>query len=354
MKKNKKSFREKLTPADCCEFARYCHDIKHIKKLDHYQQRKLLVKAKAGNKNATDKLVEANLKLVVLIIMELWQPGTPLMDLISEGNLSIYRAIKKFDLKSNYRFSTYLRHWVWGTTQNFIKSFKTVHIPFNQIEWQRNINYAEQSIMQVIGNMPSTKDVAKMLKITPEQLNRQCQKVGRITSLDTKPDFDPTFKEACFIQTISPDTHLLQSEMKENLNIILADLSGNELQVVKYYFGIEQPCALDMVDISQRKTFKISPVQVMQAKNRAYKKIEIHGLQIPALNATNEEWKKLAGILEEKELLVLKLYLGYNNQPPLSFQEISEQPIFHLSFERVRQILEKAKKKLKRRQKEFF
>ena len=278
-------------------FDKYCNEISRFPILDRKTQMDLLRK---GDRLSINKLVEANLRAIVEIALELWRPGIPLMDLIFEGNLAIYKAVEKSKTKSTTCFSTHIRKCAESVMCNFIKGFSQDSITEIQVDNVRGFDIKDQNTHYQIP--PAISDF----------------------------------------------------ENKTALYELLTELDENERKIIKSYFGIDQFCALDMMAISEQKTFKISPVQVKQINNRAYRKIKARGLKIPSQNSSLKDREKLSCFLNERELLVLGLYFGFNNQKPLDYAEIAERPIFHLSFERVRQILEKAKAKLKERQKEYF
>lgn len=245
----------------------YFNDIGNIALLSHEEEIELAKKIEIGGiqgKLAFDKLVSANLRLVVSIAKEYAKKGIPLEDLIQEGNIGLMRAAQKFEWEKGFKFSTYASWWIRQAITRFLDVKKdTIRIPIHRqqqiYKYKNEVSYLKQKL----GRNPTDAELAQSLGWTQEQLNKIRNAIIKTISLDKsygKGDSDQDYTLADFIEEDKDDNpekatynklinYQLQKDMdtfltkKENLVIRMRfgfDNNGTTqtLEEVGNYFGV--------------------------------------------------------------------------------------------------------------------
>ena len=245
----------------------YFNDIGNIALLSHEEEIELAKKIEIGGiqgKLAFDKLVSANLRLVVSIAKDYAKKGIPLEDLIQEGNIGLMRAAQKFEWEKGFKFSTYASWWIRQAITRFLDNKKdTIRIPIHRqqqiYKYKNEVSYLKQKL----GRNPTDAELAQSLGWTQEQLNKIRNAILKTISLDKsygKEDSDQDYTLADFIEEDKYDNpekatynklinYQLQKDMdtfltkKENLVIRMRfgfDNNGTTqtLEEVGNYFGV--------------------------------------------------------------------------------------------------------------------
>lgn len=245
----------------------YFNDIGNIALLSHEEEIELAKKIEIGGiqgKLAFDKLVSANLRLVVSIAKDYAKKGIPLEDLIQEGNIGLMRAAQKFEWEKGFKFSTYASWWIRQAITRFLDVKKdTIRIPIHRqqqiYKYKNEVSYLKQKL----GRNPTDAELAQSLGWTQEQLNKIRNAILKTISLDKsygKEDSDQDYTLADFIEEDKYDNpekatynklinYQLQKDMdtfltkKENLVIRMRfgfDNNGTTqtLEEVGNYFGV--------------------------------------------------------------------------------------------------------------------
>lgn len=245
----------------------YFNDIGNIALLSHEEEIELAKKIEIGGiqgKLAFDKLVSANLRLVVSIAKEYAKKGIPLEDLIQEGNIGLMRAAQKFEWEKGFKFSTYASWWIRQAITRFLDVKKdTIRIPIHRpqqiYKYKNEVSYLKQKL----GRNPTDAELTQSLGWTQEQLNKIRNAILKTISLDKsygKEDSDQDYTLADFIEEDKYDNpekatynklinYQLQKDMdtfltkKENLVIRMRfgfDNNGTTqtLEEVGNYFGV--------------------------------------------------------------------------------------------------------------------
>lgn len=212
----------------------YCADLKKIKTLPQETIKQLLPKAKQKDVNATNKILESNLKYVFKVAKSLRGRGVPLLDLISEGNLGILKAIDKFDLKQNYSFLTYANSW--------IKAFMLIKIK------------EEQKKKEMISINEFNDNFRKNIKKNEDEDNLS---INDIPIQDEEIEFD--------------------DEAKKFIDNLLKKLTKVEAQVIRMCFGFEYGKPMTMDEISE--VIGGSSERARQIKEKALKKLRCYALK---------------------------------------------------------------------------
>src|SRR5918992_595496 len=164
----------------------YLAEIGRVSLLTHADEIRLAKGIARGDKRCKDKLVEANLRLVVSIAKKYRNRGVSFLDLIQEGNLGLIRAAEKFDHTKGYKFSTYATWWIrQAITRAIADKGRTIHIPVHMVEKVNKFHRTHRRMIQVLGREPSDEEIAYELKVPVEEILRLQEISQRSISLET-------------------------------------------------------------------------------------------------------------------------------------------------------------------------
>jgi len=148
-------------PAEIDLLVQYARDVSRSRLLTRDEERELARRKDAGDEEATRRLIESNLRLVMWIARGYAAAGVPILDLIQEGNLALIHAVEKFDYKQGYRFSTYATWWIRQAVGKAVMSQKrTIRLPEWVAEQSRKVSRARAALRQRTGREPSVADLA--------------------------------------------------------------------------------------------------------------------------------------------------------------------------------------------------
>ena len=228
----------------------YFNDIGNIALLSHEEEIELAKKIEIGGiqgKLAFDKLVSANLRLVVSIAKEYAKKGIPLEDLIQEGNIGLMRAAQKFEWEKGFKFSTYASWWIRQAITRFLDVKKdTIRIPIHRqqqiYKYKNEVSYLKQKL----GRNPTDAELTQSLGWTQEQLNKIRNAILKTISLDKsygKEDSDQDYTLADFIEEDKYDNpekatynKLINYQLQKDMDTIL---TKKENLVIRMRFGFD-------------------------------------------------------------------------------------------------------------------
>lgn len=228
----------------------YFNNIGNIALLSHEEEIELVKKIEIGGiqgKLAFDKLVSANLRLVVSIAKDYAKKGIPLEDLIQEGNIGLMHAAQKFEWKKGFKFSTYASWWIRQAITRFLDDKKdAIRIPINR---QQQINKYKNEVSylkQKLGRNPTDAELAQSLGWTQEQLNKIRNAILKTISLDKsyrKGDSDQDYTLADFVEEDKYDNpekatynKLINYQLQKDMDTFL---TKKENLVIRMRFGFD-------------------------------------------------------------------------------------------------------------------
>jgi RNA polymerase primary sigma factor len=222
----------------------YLSEIARIPLLTREQEQELARRVRQGDSEAKDRMVEANLRLVVQIARRYFNRGLPLQDLIEEGNLGLLRAVEKFDPERGTRFSTYATWWIrQAVVRALANQARTIRLPVHIELLLGRYHRERQRLTQLLGRAPTVDEVARELGIAPEQL-RELEEVRR-----PPVSLDAATADSMIADKAAADT--LGSLLRERTDLatLLDDLARNEATVLRLRFGLggQEPQTLEVI-----------------------------------------------------------------------------------------------------------
>ncbi|KKR23883.1 MAG: RNA polymerase sigma factor [Candidatus Daviesbacteria bacterium GW2011_GWB1_39_5] len=253
----------------------YLRDIGKIPLLTAADEIELAKKAEKNVKAARDKLISANLRLVVSIAKKYVGRGMSLLDLIEEGNIGLMRAVDKYDWRRGYKFSTYATWWIrQAITRAIADQARTIRIPVHMVETINRFNRTQRKLMQELGREPTPEEVAKALGIA-ETKAREIIKVSQEpTSLETPVGDEEDSHLGDFIadQGLQPDEQATRELLKIHLDEVLDSLSPREKRVLQLRFGLEDGKQRTLEEVG--KEFGVTRERIRQIEAKAIRKLK--------------------------------------------------------------------------------
>lgn len=253
----------------------YLREIGQVPLLTPKDEVRLAARIKKGDKEARAQMIKANLRLVVKIAHDYSNLGLPLLDLISEGNIGLMKAVERFDPKKGGKLSTYAAWWIKQSIKRALANqAKTIRLPVHLVDKISKMKRAAHNLSEKLGREPTDEELA-------EHLDMPVAKVSQLRTISIRPasldapigeDEDTQFSEIVGDEsTADPFEMLRDKTMREEIRELIQELDPREAEILTLRFGLDgnKPLTLEQVG----KRFKVTRERIRQIQNIALAKL---------------------------------------------------------------------------------
>jgi RNA polymerase primary sigma factor len=249
-----------------------------------------------GDKAARDHMIQANLRLVVKIAMDYKDFGLPLLDLISEGNIGLIKAVERFDPRKGGKLSTYAAWWIKQSIKRALANqSKTIRLPVHLVDKISKMRRTAMQLTEALGREPTDEELAAELQIPTSKVAHLKSVSVRPASLDAPIGEDgdsSTFGEIVGDENaVSPFEGLREKNLNSDLSAMVNSLDKREAEIIKLRFGLEGRDELTLEEVG--KKFHVTRERIRQLEYLALTKMR-------KAMAKNEAVRTLDEIEQEK------------------------------------------------------
>ena len=254
----------------------YLREIGKIPLLSAEEELALAKRVVAGDKDAKDKMAEANMRLVVSIAKRYVGRGLDLLDLIQEGNTGLLRAVEKFDPDKGFKFSTYATWWIrQAITRAIADQARTIRIPVHMVETINKLLRTQRRLTQELNREPTNEEIATAMDLDVDKVEHIMKIKQDISSLDASiRDDEEESVLADFIEdedTISPEQSATNQLLKEQVKGMLGALTEREQKILKLRFGLEDGKQHTLEEVGQE--FSVTRERIRQIEAKVFRKL---------------------------------------------------------------------------------
>ncbi len=269
---------KQVTNREALSLDKYLHEIGKVPLLSPEEEVILARNIKLGDHKALETLVKANLRFVVSVAKQYQNQGLTLPDLINEGNLGLIKASERFDETRGFKFISYAVWWIrQSILQALAEQARIVRLPLNKIGSINKINKTFIKLEQDFQREPTTEEIAEILDLHPKIVEQSLNASTFHVSMDAPLKDDESTENNLYDvlindETPSPDTTLLDSSLKIEIERLLSTLNEREAEILRYYFGLNGLQGHTLEEIG--KELDLTRERVRQIKEKAIKKLK--------------------------------------------------------------------------------
>ena len=251
----------------------YFREINRYALLSREEEADLARRSRAGDRDALQRLVNANLRFVVTVAKRYVHQGLTLADLVNEGNLGLLKAADRFDETRGFKFISYAVWWIrQSILQALLDHSRLVRLPQNQTAQLLKVNRARTQLQSGGQENPTPEQIGAILGLATEDVRRSLELGGGEVALDDGEAGDRPLSET-LTDDDQPraDARLLERVLREDVRRSLAALSGREATVIVLYYGLDDDEALTLEAIGRR--LGLTRERIRQIKEKALRKM---------------------------------------------------------------------------------
>lgn len=254
----------------------YMNSIRNVPLLTKEEEKELAMRFAAGDKKAKEKLVSANLRLVVMAAKQYnLHTALPFEDLIQEGNMGLMRAVDTYDVSKGFRFSTYAMYWIkQSISRAMLNQGRAIRVPVNVLEFKSKYNKAIKALFEELGRDPSTEEVAAFMGEKVEKVKEMETLIKDPVSLNTalNDEDDGTLEDLIADPNQDRPDDRIDNELRAKaIAKVLETLTQREKEVIIARFGLNGTRAKTLEEIAA--DYKLTKERIRQIEQSALHKL---------------------------------------------------------------------------------
>ncbi|MEK6260795.1 MAG: RNA polymerase sigma factor RpoD/SigA [Planctomycetota bacterium] len=265
----------RLPPGTQTPLETYLREINETALLSAEEEKELANRIENGDSNARDRMVRANLRLVVNIARAYTNKGLPIQDLIEEGNLGLLRAVEGFDPDMNTRFSTYASYWIKQSIKRaLINTAKTIRIPAYMVELLSKWRRATAKLDGELGRVPTQEEVAKELGLPKKKLSIVKTAIHLYNMTPQTDEEDGGWSMSDMVaddRAKGPEDELLDTDNLKHVYRMLDTMDPREATILRMRFGLDDAEPRTLKEIGE--SLGLTRERVRQIESEALKKL---------------------------------------------------------------------------------
>ncbi len=253
----------------------YLKEIGTVALLSGEEELELAKRKQDGDEYAKQKLIEANLRLVVSIAKRYTGRGMSFLDLVQEGNLGLIKGVEKFDYTKGFKLSTYATWWIrQSVTRALADQARTIRVPVHMVETINKMSKMQRKLTLELGYEPTVAELAEALEMTEEKVMEIMQIAREPASLETPIGEEDDSNLGDFVadaNVVSPEGNVESVMLREHIDTLLSELKERERQVILLRFGLEDGHPRTLEEVG--KEFKVTRERIRQIEAKALRKL---------------------------------------------------------------------------------
>lgn len=253
----------------------YLKEIGTVPLLSADEELRLARRKNEGDPIAKDRLIEANLRLVVSIAKRYTGRGMSFLDLVQEGNLGLIKGVEKFDYTKGFKLSTYATWWIrQSVTRALADQARTIRVPVHMVETINKMSKMQRKLTLELGYEPSVAELSEALDMTEDKVMEIMQIAREPASLETPIGEEDDSNLGDFVadnNVLTPEGNVESVMLREHIDALLGDLKERERQVIVLRFGLEDGHPRTLEEVG--KEFNVTRERIRQIEAKALRKL---------------------------------------------------------------------------------